>query len=111
MIILPPIAMGKCHCQSKIRDLGNRTGAGYTWSQNSREYKLFFMVERSLAGFRWRSMYVREAATGSYWSPTPQPVKGRGSYVIRHGQGYTMFEHVRSGIKQETTVYVSMEKN
>ena len=44
-----------------------------------------------------------------FWSPTPSPARGATPYVIRHGFGYTVFEHTENGIVSELWVYVAMD--
>ena len=36
---------------------------------------------------------MRDEATGELWSPTAQPIRDGGTYVARHGFGYSRFEH------------------
>jgi hypothetical protein len=42
------------------------------------------------------AFYLRDEQTGQYWSPTPSPARGVTPYVIRHGFGYTVFEHTET---------------
>ena len=55
------------------------------------------------------AIYIRDEQTGAYWSPTPLPAPGLTPYVIRHGFGYTVFEHTENGIASELWVYVAMD--
>jgi cyclic beta-1,2-glucan synthetase len=41
--------------------------------------------------------------------PHPLPARGATPYVIRHGFGYTVFEHTENGIASELWVYVAMD--
>jgi hypothetical protein len=56
-----------------------------------------------------RRMYLRDEQTGRCWSPTPGPGRGATPYVIRHGFGYTVFEHTEHGIASELWIYVAMD--
>ncbi|NLI92861.1 MAG: glycosyl transferase family 36 [Peptococcaceae bacterium] len=87
------------------------SGSSFTWSQNSREYRLSPWSNDPLLDTSGEAIYLREEKTGRFWSPVPQPVPTMQTYVIRHGQGYSVFEHLSSGIKQETTIFVPIEKN
>ncbi len=51
-------------------------------------------------------LYVRDEDSGTLWSPTALPIRGHGSYVCRHGQGYTRYEHDAHGIALELVQYV-----
>jgi len=55
------------------------------------------------------AFYLRDEQTGQFWSPTPLPARGAAPYVIRHGFGYTVFEHTGHGIASELWVYVAMD--
>ena len=55
------------------------------------------------------AFYIRDEQTGQFWSPTPWPARGATPYVIRHGFGYTVFEHFENGIVSELWVYVAMD--
>lgn len=87
------------------------SGSSYSWSQNSREYKLSPWSNDPLLDISGEAIYLKDEKTGVFWSPTPQPVNDPESYIIRHGQGYSIFEHQRAGLRQETAVYVSLDKN
>ncbi len=43
------------------------------------------------------------------WSPTALPCRGRGDYQIRHGFGYSVFEHIEDGIHSELWMYVALD--
>jgi cellobiose phosphorylase len=55
------------------------------------------------------AIYLRDEVTGRYWSPTPLPRRGSGSYISRHGFGYSAFEHVQDGIRSVVSVYVATD--
>jgi cyclic beta-1,2-glucan synthetase len=94
------------------RDFGflvTETGAGYTWSVNSRENRLTPWSNDAVSDSPGETIYLRDEETGSVWTPTPLPVREAQPYVIRHGQGYTIFEHTRHGIAQELMVFVPLD--
>ncbi len=52
--------------------------------------------------------YLRDDDTNELWTPTALPIRiDNASYVIRHGQGYSRFEHVSHGIHSELLQFVS----
>src|SRR5262249_8898342 len=51
-------------------------------------------------------VYLRDEATGEVWTPTPLPAAAQAAYVVRHGQGYTVFEHTSHGLTQELLLLV-----
>jgi cellobiose phosphorylase len=95
----------------KFGTLVTEAGSSYSWSQNSREYKLSPWSNDPLLDISGEAVYLRDEKTGIYWSPTPQPAKDDSPYVTRHGQGYSVFEHSSKGIKQQTTIYVPLDKS
>ena len=47
------------------------------------------------------AFYLRDEASGDFWSPAPKPARGTGTYSSRHGFGYSVFEHTEGGIASE----------
>jgi cellobiose phosphorylase len=87
----------------------SESGAGYTWLENSHEFRLTPWSDDPVQDTPGEAIYIRDDQTGEYWSPTPLPARGATPYVIRHGFGYTVFEHTESGIASELWVYVAMD--
>ncbi|MEO6725388.1 MAG: glucoamylase family protein [Blastocatellia bacterium] len=82
------------------------SGAGYTWSVNSRENRLTPWSNDAVSDPPGEAIYLRDEETGTVWTPTPLPMREAQTYVVRHGQGYTRFEHTSHGIAQELTMFV-----
>ncbi|NLL52356.1 MAG: glycosyl transferase family 36, partial [Peptococcaceae bacterium] len=91
--------------------LVTEAGSGYTWSQNSREYKLTPWSNDPLLDWSGEALYLKDNKTGAVWSPTPQPANDYQPYIVRHGQGYSLFEHSSQGLEQETTIFVPLNHN
>ena len=88
----------------------SESGSGYTWSLNSRENKLTPWSNDPVSDPPGEAIYVRDEETGDLWSPTALPIREPGQpYVIRHGQGYSRFEHVSHGISLELLQFVPLE--
>jgi cellobiose phosphorylase len=84
-------------------------GAAYTWVENSHEFRLTPWSNDPVQDTTGDAIYIRDDQTGQFWSPTPLPARGATPYVIRHGFGYTVFEHTEYGITSELWVYVAMD--
>lgn len=97
---------------SNRKDFGfqvTESGAGYTWSVNSRENRLTPWSNDAVSDPIGECLYLRDEDTGTVWSPTPLPIREAEPYSIRHGQGYTVFEHTSHGISQELVMFVPLD--
>ncbi len=84
-------------------------GCGYTWSLNSRENQLTPWSNDPVADRPGEALYLRDADTGRYWSPTATPVRQADArYTARHGAGYSRFGHESHGIRSDLLVYVPL---
>jgi len=56
------------------------------------------------------AFYLRDIDTGDLWSPTALPIRdATGTYVARHGRGYSRFEHVAHEIASDLLQYVPVD--
>ena len=84
----------------------SENGAAYTWSENAHEYRLTPWHNDPVTDATGEAFYLRDRESGAYWSPTPSPSRGVGTYLVRHGFGYSAFEHAENGIFSELRIYV-----
>ncbi|MBS0580474.1 MAG: glycosyl transferase [Proteobacteria bacterium] len=83
------------------------SGAGFTWSRNSRENALTTWSNDAVIDPPAEALYVRDDDTGELWSPTASPIRDpEGMYRASHGQGYTRFEYTSRGIALELIQFV-----
>jgi cyclic beta-1,2-glucan synthetase len=87
----------------------SEAGQGYTWSVNSRENRLSPWSNDAISDHTSEALYIRDEESGEFWTPTPLPIKSREAYLVRHGQGYTKFEHISHGIDHKMSVFVPLE--
>ncbi|MFN3651926.1 MAG: GH36-type glycosyl hydrolase domain-containing protein [Armatimonadota bacterium] len=85
--------------------LASEAGLGYTWSGNSRENRLTPWSNDPVSDTPGEVLYLRHEDTGRLWSPTPLPIRERNTFVVRHGPGYTTYQHESHGLNQELTVF------
>jgi len=85
------------------------SGSAYTWGENAHEFRLSPWHNDPVGDGGGEALYLRDEETGQVWSPTPLPCRGSGSYVTRHGFGYSVFEHHEDGIRSELWVYVALD--
>ncbi len=87
----------------------SETGASCTWSVNSHENRLSPWSNDAVSDTSGEVIYLRDEDTGAIWTPTALPIRETNPYVIRHGQGYTAFEHTSHGIAQELLMFVPID--
>ena len=87
----------------------SESGSAYTWVENSHEFRLTPWSNDPVQDPTGEALFIRDEQTGQVWSPTPLPARGATPYVIRHGFGYSVFEHTENGIASELWVYVAMD--
>ena len=85
----------------------SESGAGYTWSVNSRENQLTPWSNDPVGDQPGEAIYIRDEETGELWGPTLLPIREEAStYVARHGQGYTCFEHTSHEVATRLVQFV-----
>jgi len=86
----------------------SESGSGYTWSVNSRENRLTPWSNDPVSDTPGETFYVRDLDSGLIWGPTCLPIREEGPpYVVRHGQGYSRFEHSSHGIALDLVQFVA----
>ena len=88
----------------------SETGSAYTWTENSHEFRLTTWNNDPVSDTASEAIYLRDEDTGRFWSPSPSPCRGNGTYVSRHGFGYSMFDYTEDGITTELCIYVSIDE-
>ncbi|QFR33497.1 GH36-type glycosyl hydrolase domain-containing protein [Ancylobacter sp. TS-1] len=84
-------------------------GSGYSWAQNSRENQLTQWSNDAVVDPTGEAIYVRDEVSGELWSPTAQPIRDGGTYVARHGFGYSRFTHEANGIGLDLLHFVPLD--
>jgi cyclic beta-1,2-glucan synthetase len=84
-------------------------GSGFTWALNSREHQITPWSNDPVADRPGEVLYLRDEETGDVWGATAAPIRDpAATYVARHGQGYSRFEHTARGIELNLLMYVAM---
>ncbi len=85
-------------------------GAGYCWAANSREHQLTPWSNDPVRDPVGQAFYVRDSDTGELRSPTVAPLHDEtGSYVARHGRGFSRFENSAPDLGLELLEYVPLD--
>jgi cyclic beta-1,2-glucan synthetase len=85
------------------------TGGGFTWSLNSQANRLTPWSNDTVSDPPGEIIYIRDEDSGAMWTPTPLPVRELSPYIVRHGQGYSVFEHASHGISQEVLMFAPLD--
>ncbi|MCL5997502.1 MAG: hypothetical protein M1546_15805, partial [Chloroflexi bacterium] len=85
------------------------SGAGYTWAGNSSENRLTPWSNDPVLDPPGEVIYLRDEETVEVWSPTPAPCPADTPYRIRHGAGYSIFEHHSHNLKQRVRMFVAAD--
>jgi cyclic beta-1,2-glucan synthetase len=89
--------------------LVSERGSAYTWLENSHEYRLTPWHNDPVSDASGEAFWIRDEDSGRYWSPTHGPADGAGGWIVRHGLGYSVFEHREDGIASECWHYVAVD--
>ena len=81
-------------------------GPGFTWSENSHDNRLTPWHNDPVRDPPGEALFLRDDDTGEVWSATPLPAGAGHPYTVRHGQGYSTYEHSRAGVASHLRVYV-----
>ncbi|WP_118974289.1 GH36-type glycosyl hydrolase domain-containing protein [Taibaiella koreensis] len=84
-------------------------GSAYSWAVNAHEYRLTPWSNDPVSDIGGEAFYLRDEASGVFWSPAPFPVEGDAPYISTHGFGYSTFEHTEKGISSKLCVSVDKE--
>ncbi|MGA8407013.1 MAG: glucoamylase family protein [Candidatus Acidiferrales bacterium] len=90
--------------------LVSESGAGFTWSLNSHENQLTPWSNDHVFDTPGEAIYLRDESSGEVWTPTALPIRDEdATYVARHGQGYSRFQHGSRGLLLDLVQFVPPE--
>ncbi len=85
----------------------SESGAGYTWSVNSRENQLTPWSNDPVVDPSGEAFFISDLDSGQVWCPTASPIRlENATYMTRHGAGYSVFENGSNEIHSELTQFV-----
>jgi len=87
----------------------SESGSAYTWTENAHELRLTSWSNDPVSDTTAEAFYIRDEESGRFWSTALLPAGSKSPYIIRHGFGYSVFEHMEDGIYSEISVYVDIE--
>ena len=84
----------------------SESGAGVTWAENSYFFRLTPWQNDPVRDTTGDCIYLRDDDSGALWTATPEPIREPTPYTVKHGAGYSVFEHSHQRIT--TTLRVGM---
>lgn len=96
-------------CEAYFGIISNTAG-GYSFYRDARLRRLTrYRYNNAPFDFGGRYIYLRDNATGKYWSPSWQPTQDVvKDYTCRHGMGYSIIGSTSNQIKAETLYFVPL---
>lgn len=89
--------------------LATADGTGSTWSLNAQQNQLTPWCNDPVSNTPAEVIYIHDLDSAELWSATPLPIREASSYVIRHGFGYSRYEHDSHGISLDLLQFVPLE--
>jgi cellobiose phosphorylase len=89
--------------------LVSESGSGCSWYANSQSNRLTSWNNDPVSDASPEAIYIRDEESGTFWTPTPLPVRELDAYRARHGQGYTEFEHNSHALEQTLLTFVPVQ--
>jgi len=91
----------------------SNTAGGYSFYRDARLRRITrYRYNNVPLDFGGRYLYLRDNATGAFWSPSWQPTRTPlDSYTCRHGMGYTIIESANQQISAKTLYFVPLGAN
>lgn len=100
----PPLPWVNVIANPSFGFIVTESGAGYTWSENSRENRLTSWSNDPVLDPPSEAIYLRRSDTGDFWSLTPSP-RGDGlTYSVEHGFGRSTFRASNAGVDSLLTL-------
>lgn len=90
--------------------LVSEAGLGSSWAVNSGENRLTPWRNDPVSNQPAEALYLRDEETAEIWSPTPLPAGAEAPYLVRHGAGYTVFEHQSHGLRQRVRLFAATDQ-
>jgi len=102
----PPMPWINVVANEDVGFLASESGAGYTWSRNSREHRLTPWANDPVVDPHGEALWIRDEDVRRFWSPLPGPTAAGVPCEVRHGFGYTCWRQTCADLEQEVVAFV-----
>jgi cyclic beta-1,2-glucan synthetase len=107
--VLPPAPWANVIGNPAAGFIVSDSGTGVTWAENSYFFRLTPWHNDPVRDPSGECIYIRDDDSGRLWTPTPEPIRQKTPYVVRHGAGYSVFEHTHDSV--QTTLVMGMPES
>jgi len=104
---LPPMPWSNVLANEGFGCVVTEKGAVTSWAGNSRLHRLTPWRNDPLADPHDEAFYLRDEDSGAFWSALPGPAPAADQYEVRHGFGYSRWQHRSGGIEHDVTLFVA----
>jgi cyclic beta-1,2-glucan synthetase len=106
---LPPMPWSHVVANPHAGFIATETGAGFTWTVNSRENRLTHWRNDPISDPHSEAIYLRDRDRRSFWSPLPGPAGLQTMHEVRYGFGSAQYEHASADLRQRVRQFVPLE--
>ncbi len=103
----PPAPWSNVIANERFGFVATESSLGNTWSENSYQNRLTPWNNDPVVDPPGEVIYLRDEASGEFWTATASPAPGAVSHLARFGQGYVVYEHRHRGLHVELTAFVA----
>ncbi|MEO6778710.1 MAG: glucoamylase family protein, partial [Gemmatimonadaceae bacterium] len=103
---LPPAPWANVIANPAAGFVVTESGSSCTWAESSFFYRITPWHNDPVRDPCSDCVYLRDDETGDVWTATPAPIREMTEYVVKHGAGYSTFDHQHTDI--HTSLNVAM---
>lgn len=108
---LPPMPWCNVISNKNIGSVLTETGGGFSWINNSREFRITPWTNDVISDKRGEIFYVQDEKTGEIFNPYLLPAVRDGFYEVKYGLGYCEYISEVNGINISMKVFVPVKDN
>lgn len=102
-----PMPWSNIVSSKKIGFIATEAGGGYTWFDNSRQYKLTPWRNDPITDMPAEVVYIRDTQDHSLWTIPRMPCGHQKEDSVTHGWGYTLYRANCNDLQQQQKVYLA----
>ncbi len=101
---LPPAPWANVIANEAAGFVVTEAGSSCTWAENSFFYRITPWHNDPVRDPCSDCVYLRDDDNGDVWTSTPAPIREMTEYVVKHGAGYSVFEHQHGDVRTSHVV-------